>query len=154
MAENVDCVSVVSDTSTYNQYNIPHFVFFAATERLKKWPRVSVQKADMHDLPFDMPQFDLVLMMHALSYSKKPALAIDEAARVLKPGGELLLSCLLKHGHRGAVEPYGHENLGFSQKELIRFAEKSGLKIKHCEVVSRERRTPHFEILMLLAEKV
>jgi ArsR family transcriptional regulator len=107
----------------------------------------------MHALPFDGPQFDLVLMMHALSYSKKPALAIDEAARVLRSGGELLLSCLLKHGHRSAVEPYGHENLGFSQKELIRFAEKAGLKLKHCEVVSRERRAPHFEIVMLLAVK-
>ncbi|MFZ9347953.1 MAG: methyltransferase domain-containing protein, partial [Arenimonas sp.] len=128
-------------------------VVSAAAERLKKWPTVSVQNADMHALPFDGPQFDLVLMMHALSYSKKPALAIDEAARVLRPGGELLLSCLLKHGHRSAVEPYGHENLGFSQKELIRFAEKAGLKLKHCEVVSRERRAPHFEIVMLLAVK-
>ena len=107
----------------------------------------------MHDLPFTTPQFDLVLMMHALSYTKKPGQVIDEAARVIKPSGQLLLSCLLKHGHRGAVEPYGHENLGFSQKELIRFAEKSGLSVKHCEVVSRERRAPHFEIVMLLAEK-
>jgi DNA-binding transcriptional ArsR family regulator len=125
----------------------------AASDRLKKWPKVSVLKADMHALPFDQAQFDLVLMTHALSYSKKPAQAIEEAARVLKPKGELLLSCLLKHGHKTAVEPYGHENLGFNQKELIRFAEKAGLKVKHCEVVSRERRTPHFEILMLLAVK-
>ena len=78
---------------------------------------------------------------------------IDEAARVLKPKGQLLLSCLMKHGHRSVVEPFGHENLGFSQKELIRHAEKAGLTVKHCEVVSRERRAPHFEILMLLAEK-
>jgi len=128
-------------------------VVLAAAERLKKWPGVSVLKADMHDLPFDAGQFDLVLMMHALSYTKKPALVIDQAARVLKPKGQLLLSCLLKHGHRSVVEPFGHENLGFSQKELIRHAEKSGLSVKHCEVVSRERRAPHFEILMLLAEK-
>lgn len=125
----------------------------AAAERLRKWPNVSVRQADMHVLPFEVPQFDLVLMMHALSYSKKPAVAIEEAARVLRPKGQLLLSCLLKHGHRGSVEPYGHENLGFSQKELIRFAEKAGLKVNHCEVVSRERRAPHFEIVMLLAAK-
>jgi len=128
-------------------------VVLAATERLKKWPAVQVLKADMHTLPFDQAQFDLVLMTHALSYSKKPGQAIDEAARVLRHNGELLLSCLLKHGHRSAVEPFGHENLGFNQKELIRFAEKAGLKVKHCEVVSRERRAPHFEILMLLAVK-
>jgi ArsR family transcriptional regulator len=128
-------------------------VVLAATERLKKWSSVSVMQADMHELPFDTRQFDLVLMMHALSYTKKPALVIEEAARVLKPKGQLLLSCLMKHGHRSVVEPFGHENLGFSQKELIRHAEKSGLAVKHCEIVSRERRAPHFEILMLLAEK-
>jgi DNA-binding transcriptional ArsR family regulator/protein-L-isoaspartate O-methyltransferase len=128
-------------------------VVLAAAERLKKWPSVSVMQADMHELPFDPRQFDLVLMMHALSYTKKPALVIEEAARVLKPKGQLLLSCLMKHGHRSVVEPFGHENLGFSQKELIRHAEKSGLTVKHCEIVSRERRAPHFEILMLLAEK-
>jgi DNA-binding transcriptional ArsR family regulator/protein-L-isoaspartate O-methyltransferase len=128
-------------------------VVLAATERLKKWPSVTVLNADMHELPFETPQFDLVLMMHALSYTKKPAKVIEEAARVLKPKGQLLLSCLLKHGHHSAVEPYGHENLGFSQKELTRIAEKAGLKIKHCEIVSRERRAPHFEIIMLLAEK-
>jgi ArsR family transcriptional regulator len=125
----------------------------AATERLKKWPKVSVVNADMHELPFETPQFDLVLMMHAISYSKKPARVIEEAARVLKPNGELLLSCLNKHAHKSAVGPYGHENLGFNQKELIRFAEKAGLKIKQCEIVSRERRAPHFEIIMLLAVK-
>ena len=128
-------------------------VVLAAAERLKKWPTVSVMKADMHELPFGAAQFDLVLMMHALSYTRKPALVIEEAARVLKPKGQLLLSCLMKHGHRSVVEPFGHENLGFSQKELIRHAEKAGLTVKHCEVVSRERRAPHFEILMLLAEK-
>ena len=128
-------------------------VVLAAAERLKKWPTVSVMKADMHELPFGAAQFDLVLMMHALSYTRKPALVIEDAARVLKPKGQLLLSCLMKHGHRSVVEPFGHENLGFSQKELIRHAEKAGLTVKHCEVVSRERRAPHFEILMLLAEK-
>jgi len=128
-------------------------VVLAAAERLKKWSSVSVMKADMHELPFEAGQFDLVLMMHALSYTKKPGQVIDEAARVLKPKGQLLLSCLLKHGHRSVVEPFGHENLGFSQKELIRHAQKSGLDVKHCEIVSRERRAPHFEILMLQAEK-
>lgn len=128
-------------------------VVLAASERLRKWPNVSVRQADMHQLPFESPQFDLVLMMHALSYAKKPSQAIDEATRVLRPKGQLLVSCLLKHGHKGAVEPYGHENLGFTQKELIRFAEKAGLKVKHCEIVSRERRSPHFEIVMLLATK-
>jgi len=92
-------------------------------------------------------------MMHALTYAEKPALAIAEAARVLRKGGQLLVACLAKHEHEAAVTPYGHVNLGFTEKELRRFAEKAGLTVQVCEVVTREKRPPHFEVLTLLARK-
>ena len=45
-----------------------------------------------------------------------------EAARVLRPGGRLLLTSLARHEHRGVVEAYGHVNLGFAEKDLQKFA--------------------------------
>ena len=128
-------------------------VVHAASERLRKLEHVDVREGDMQALPFDKPAFDLVLMMHALTYAEKPALAIAEAARVLRRGGHLLLACLAKHEHKAAVTPYGHVNLGFSEKELRRFADKAGLTVQVCEVVTREKRPPHFEVLTLLARK-
>jgi ArsR family transcriptional regulator len=128
-------------------------VVLAASERLRKMEHVDVREGDMQALPFDKPQFDLVLMMHALTYADKPALAIAEAARVLRKGGQLLLACLAKHEHKAAVTPFGHVNLGFTEKELRRFAEKAGLSVQVCEVVTREKRPPHFEVLTLLARK-
>jgi ArsR family transcriptional regulator len=128
-------------------------VVLAASERLRKLDHVEVLEGDMQDLPFDKPQFDLVLLMHALTYAEKPAVAIAEAARVLRKGGQLLATCLARHEHRGAVAPYGHVNLGFTGKELRRFAEKAGLDVQVCEVVTQERRPPHFEVLSLLARK-
>ncbi len=128
-------------------------VVHAASERLRKMEHVDVREGDMQALPFDKPSFDLVLMMHALTYAEKPALAIAEAARVLRKGGQLLLACLAKHEHEAAVTPYGHVNLGFTEKELRRFAEKAGLTVQVCEVVTREKRPPHFEVLTLLARK-
>ena len=128
-------------------------VVLAASERLRKMEHVDVREGDMQALPFDKPQFDLVLMMHALTYAEKPALAIAEAARVLREGGQLLLACLAKHEHKAAVTPFGHVNLGFTEKELRRFAEKAGLTVQVCEVVTREKRPPHFEVLTLLARK-
>jgi ArsR family transcriptional regulator len=125
----------------------------AATERLRRLDHVQVLEGDMQALPFDKPQFDLVLLMHALTYAERPALAIAEAARVLRKGGRLLATCLVRHEHRGAVTPYGHVNLGFTEKELRKFAAKAGLVVQVCEVVTREKRPPHFEVLTLLGHK-
>jgi ArsR family transcriptional regulator len=128
-------------------------VVAAAGERLRRFPNVEVREGDMHALPFKDNSFDLVVLMHALTYSTKPAQAVSEAARVLRKGGRLLLSSLAKHEHRSVVEAYGHVNLGFSEKELRKFAEKAGLEIANSETVTRERRPPHFEVLSLTAQK-
>ena len=128
-------------------------VVAAAVERLRRFPNVEVREGDMHALPFKDASFDLVVLMHALTYSTKPAQAVAEAARVLRRGGRLLLSSLARHEHRSVVEAYGHVNLGFSEKELRKFAEKAGLEIANAETVTRERRPPHFEVLSLTAVK-
>lgn len=128
-------------------------VVMAASERLRRLEHVEVLEGDMQALPFDKPQFDLVLLMHALTYAEKPALAVTEAARVLRRGGRLLLTCLARHEHKGAVQPYGHVNLGFTEKELRKYAAKAGLAVQFCEVVTQEKRPPHFEVLALLARK-
>jgi ubiquinone/menaquinone biosynthesis C-methylase UbiE/DNA-binding transcriptional ArsR family regulator len=129
-------------------------VVIAASERLRKLPHVEVIEGDMQALPFENARFDLVLLMHALTYADKPALSIAEAGRVLKKHGRLLISCLAKHEHRAVVIPYGHVNLGFTEKELRKFAEKAGLEILHCEAVTREKRPPHFEVITLLAKRI
>ena len=128
-------------------------VVAAASDRLHKHRQVQVLEGDMQALPFANNEFDLVLLMHALTYANKPALAISEAARVLRRGGRLVLTCLAKHEHQAAVTPYGHVNLGFSEKELRRYAAKAGLVVGVCEVVTREKRPPHFAVITLLARK-
>ena len=128
-------------------------VVAAARERLRGLPQVTVEEQDMHALPHADASFDLVLMMHALTYSKHPAKAVAEAARVLRPGGRLLATSLKRHDHRAAVTPYGHVNLGFKPADLRRHAEKAGLDVLACETLAREKRPPHFEVVALLARK-
>src|SRR5690348_11349290 len=132
-------------------------VVTAARERLKSFRNVEVIEGDMHALDHVFKpgrrRFDLVLMMHALTYSEHPAKALAEAARVLKPGGRLLAATLAKHAHRATVSPFDHRNLGFKREELMAFARKAGLEVLHCAKVSREARPPHFEVLSLLARK-
>ena len=128
-------------------------VVAAAGERLRRFPNVEVREGDMHALPFKDGSFDLVVLMHALTYADKPAQAVAEAARVLRKGGRLLLSSLAKHEHKGVVDAYGHRNLGFGEKDLRKFVEKAGLKIASCETVTREKRPPHFEVISLIGVK-
>jgi ArsR family transcriptional regulator len=164
MLEPGDVLDVASGDGVLAELLAPHArryvcidnsskVVLAASERLRRMEHVDVREGDMQALPFDKPQFDLVLLMHALTYADKPAVAMAEAARVLRKGGRLLATCLAKHEHKAAVVPYGHVNLGFTDRELRKFAEKAGLEVQVCEVVTRERRPPHFEVLGLLARK-
>jgi len=88
-----------------------------------------------------------------LPYSDRPKQVFAEAARVLRPGGRLLLTTLATHRHAGTVAPYGHSNLGHSPELLRELSTEAGLQPRFCAVSSQERRPPHFEILTLLAEK-
>lgn len=128
-------------------------VVTAAAERLRRFQNVEVRAGDMHALPFADGSFDLVVLMHALTYAAKPAQAVAEAARVLKRGGRLLLSSLAKHEHRAVVEAYSHVNLGFGEKDLRKFIDKAGLKVVNSETVTREKRPPHFEVISLIGVK-
>ncbi|MDR2013959.1 MAG: class I SAM-dependent methyltransferase, partial [Rhodanobacter sp.] len=125
----------------------------AARVRLKTFANVQVHVGDMHALDFPAERFDLVLLMHALTYSDKPAVAIAEAARVVRRGGRVLAATLGRHAHRTVVEPFEHRNLGFTPEELGGFARKAKLDVIACERLTRERRPPYFEVLSLLARK-
>ncbi|TBR39727.1 MULTISPECIES: ArsR/SmtB family transcription factor [Dyella] len=125
----------------------------AAAARLKPFTNVDVRQGDMHDLDLGDRRFDLVLMLHALTYAEFPAKAVAEASRLLRKGGRLLAVTLGKHDHRAAVEPFDHRNLGFSHDELAGFAKAAGLEVLSCNRVSRERKAPHFEVVSLLARK-
>jgi ArsR family transcriptional regulator len=125
----------------------------AAAQRLKTFTNVEVLQGDMHALDLGKRRFDLVLMLHALTYAEQPARAVAEVARLLRSGGRLLAVTLGKHDHRAVVEPFDHRNLGFSRDELHGFATSAGLDVMSCARLSRERKAPHFEVMSLLARK-
>jgi len=53
---------------------------------------VSVSQADVHALPFKPDQFDLVVAVGVIPWLHSPGEAVAEMARVLRPGGELVLT--------------------------------------------------------------
>ena len=51
----------------------------------------TVQHGDMHELPFTDRSFDLVTMDQVLHLGDRPQAVLDETARILRPGGRVLI---------------------------------------------------------------
>jgi SAM-dependent methyltransferase len=130
----------------------PHMIE-AARRRLSSQDNVRFEQADMHALPFADGSFDEVLLLNTLTYSDTPARAIAEGARVLRGGGRLALVTLASHAQEPITAAYGHVQPGFSPAKLRRWLEAAGLDVDSCQVTSRERRKPYFEVLTAFSEK-
>jgi len=133
--------------------DISQRVVDAGKKRLRNYTNVSFELGDMHDLPVLNASFDTLLLMHALTYTKKPQLVFNEAYRILRPGGRLLAVTLQKHAHKNAVMAYNHLNLGFTESQLRKCCTKAGLEPLTVQISGIEKRTPNFEVLTLVAGK-
>lgn len=125
----------------------------AARERLHRYEHVSARVADVHDLPFGDGSFDAVLLFHTLTYAERPSKAISECARVLRPGGRLVLLCLDEHRQHEVTAPYGERHPGFSPVAVRDLLSRSGLSVRTAEVACRESRKPHLQVVLAIAGK-
>jgi ubiquinone/menaquinone biosynthesis C-methylase UbiE len=97
--------------------------------------------------------FDHVLLFNVLADAERPARVVGEAARVLRPGGSLVLVTLAPHGHAEVTAAYGHVHAGFEPATLRAMLRRAGLEVDRCEVTSRERREPHFQVVTAFARR-
>lgn len=128
-------------------------VVAAARKRLAAVANVSFEVADMHRLPFPDASFDHVFAMHALNYTRQPETVLSEAARVLRPGGRLIVAALHAHSHEETTRAFDHQNLGIRREQLHALLQRSGLQVEDCRVSSREYRPPYFEVVSAQARK-
>jgi ArsR family transcriptional regulator len=70
----------------------------------------------------------LVLMHQVLHYLSDPAAAVAEAARLVAPGGRLLIIDFAPHGLEYLREAHQHRRLGFPDEEMGRWISAGGLK--------------------------
>ena len=128
-------------------------VMAAARQRLGRERNVRFTVGDLHELGFADAEFDHVLLFNVLTYAHTPARVIAEAARVLRPRGDLVVVTLDAHQQGDVVAAYQHVNNGFSVLALKKMLQKAGLAVESCDVSSREKREPHFQVITAVAHK-
>tara|TARA_B110000483_G_scaffold152292_1_gene181142 strand:+ start:187 stop:1077 length:891 start_codon:yes stop_codon:yes gene_type:complete len=103
---------------------------------------------DIETVPLPDRSVDLAILSQALHHAQHPDVAIQEAYRILKPGGQLLLLDLKAHTFEKAREIYADVWLGFSENSLHGFIRSAGFDQVEVTTVSREEQAPYFETLL------
>ena len=98
----------------------------------------SVRQGDLYDLPMQDDTVDLVTLHMVLHYLDDPAASIAEAARVLKPGGRLLIADFAPHELDFLREGHAHRRLGFSQDEVAGWLADAGLEVGETKILPPE----------------
>lgn len=90
--------------------------------------RIQVRQGDIYDLPLADRSADAVVVHQVLHFLSDPARAVREAARVLAPGGRLLIVDFAPHELEFLRDDFAHERLGFSASQVTQWLADSGLE--------------------------
>ncbi|MEO1554763.1 MAG: class I SAM-dependent methyltransferase [Pseudomonadota bacterium] len=79
---------------------------------------------------FETDSADLVIVHQVLHYLETPEAVLIEAARILKPGGCLLLIDFAPHDLEFLRESQGHRRLGVREEDMTEWADAAGLALQ------------------------
>ena len=100
----------------------------AARKRLHGVPNVDIRNGRLESLPIGDGEVDVALLFLVLHYAAEPVRVITEAARVLKPGGRLLVLDMMPHDRQDLRQTMGHLWQGFDSATLGGWMEQAGLE--------------------------
>lgn len=113
--------------------------------------RVLTLEGELENLPIETSEMDTVFISQALHHAAQPEKAIREAARVLKPGGLLVVLDLVAHEQEWVREQYADLWLGFDPGRLREFFSQAGLE--PLEGGRLPGATPELPVLLMTALK-
>jgi ArsR family transcriptional regulator len=106
-----------------------HAMLSVARANLEKagLSRVELRQGDIYAPPFPRDSFDLVIVHQVLHYLDDPARALREAARLVAPGGRLLVVDFAPHRLEFLRETQAHRRLGFTADQMASWLQEAGL---------------------------
>ncbi len=114
---------------------------------------VEFRQGDMEELPLGAGEVDLVFFSQSLHHALHPARALAEAARILAPGGRVVVLDLARHRFEEAHELYADQWLGFGEAELESMLAHAGFVRIEAAVVDKSAAAPQFQTLLAVGEK-
>lgn len=114
---------------------------------------VEFRQGDMEELPIDSTSVDVVFFSQSLHHALHPLKAVEEAARILRPSGQLVILDLAKHRFEEAREMYADEWLGFSEAEMEAMLAGAGFHDVEVSIVDRNPEAPQFQTLLAAGKK-
>jgi ArsR family transcriptional regulator len=87
-----------------------------------------VRLGDMYQLALSDASFDAAIVHQVLHYAERPGAVIAEAARVLRPGGLLVIVDFAPHTLEYLREEHAHRRLGFADAEIAEWCRAAGLE--------------------------
>jgi ArsR family transcriptional regulator len=97
-----------------------------ARRRLAGVGNVELRQGELEALPVNAGELDVAMLSLVLHYSPDPQRALQEVARVVRPGGRLLVVDMQTHDREEYQQQMGHVWLGFSEKQIARFLTGAG----------------------------
>lgn len=88
-----------------------------------------IRLGDIYHLPLSRDSFNVVTIHQVLHYLDDPERALAEAARVLRPGGRLLIVDFAPHQLEFLRERHAHRRLGFGQETVGQWIDTAGLAL-------------------------
>ena len=108
---------------------------------------VTWKKGELEKPPIADGSVDVALLSQALHHAREPAAALTEAARVVVPGGRVVILELREHDQTWVRERLGDRWLGFSEDELRKLLASAGLEQIKVSVGARRAGDP-FTVLI------
>jgi ArsR family transcriptional regulator len=87
----------------------------------------AVRQGDMYDLPWPPASFDAVTLHLVLHYSDEPFDAIAESARVLRPGGRMVVVDFAPHNVVELRDEHAHRWSGFDDSRIEQWYRAAGM---------------------------
>jgi ubiquinone/menaquinone biosynthesis C-methylase UbiE len=114
---------------------------------------VEFRLGDLEEVPIAPESVDLAFFSQSLHHALHPQKAVQEAWRILRPKGRVVILDLAKHRFEEAREMYADEWLGFSEAELEQMLENAGFAEAKASLVDKETESPQFQTLLAIGYK-